>query len=63
MEIESTLRVTPHMLRNALGYKLVKTTPLTTIQQILRHDHVATTNIYTLTTQQDMEMALSNIEW
>lgn len=48
------------MLRNALGYKLVKTTPLTTIQQILRHDHVATTNIYTLTTQQDMAEAMAN---
>ncbi|MGV6937021.1 tyrosine-type recombinase/integrase [Paenibacillus sp. CMM36] len=57
------VKVTPHMLRHTLGYKLVKTTPLTTIQQILGHDHVATTNIYTLTTQQDMEMALSNIEW
>lgn len=57
------VEVTPHMLRHTLGYKLVKTTPLTTIQQILGHDHVSTTNIYTLTTQQDMEMALSNIEW
>lgn len=57
------VKVTPHMLRHTLGYKLVKTTPLTTIQQILGHDHVATTNIYTLTTQKDMEMALANIEW
>ncbi|WP_262384895.1 tyrosine-type recombinase/integrase [Paenibacillus terrae] len=57
------VKVTPHMLRHTLGYKLVKTTPLTTIQQILGHDHVATTNIYTLTTQQDMELALANIEW
>ncbi|WP_337460520.1 site-specific integrase [Paenibacillus polymyxa] len=57
------VKVTPHMLRHTLGYKLVKTTPLTTIQQILGHDHVATTNIYTLTTQQDMAEALANIEW
>lgn len=57
------VKVTPHMLRHTLGYKLVKTVPLTTIQQILGHDHVSTTNIYTLTTQQDMEMALANIEW
>jgi integrase/recombinase XerC len=57
------VRVTPHMLRHTLGYRLVKTTPLTTIQQILGHDNVSTTNIYTLTTQQDMENALSNLEW
>jgi integrase/recombinase XerC len=57
------VKVTPHMLRHTLGYKLVKTTPLTTIQQILGHDHVSTTNIYTLTTQQDMVEALANIEW
>ncbi|GLI10771.1 tyrosine recombinase XerC [Paenibacillus tyrfis] len=57
------VRVTPHMLRHTLAYRLVKTTPLTTIQQILGHDHVSTTNIYTLTTEQDMEMALMNIEW
>ncbi|KZE74378.1 recombinase XerC [Paenibacillus elgii] len=57
------VRVTPHMLRHTLAYRLVKTTPLTTIQQILGHDHISTTNIYTLTTEQDMEMALMNIEW
>ncbi|NHN34698.1 tyrosine-type recombinase/integrase [Paenibacillus sp. S3N08] len=57
------VKVTPHMLRHTLGYRLVKTTPLTTIQQILGHDHVSTTNIYTLTTEKDMEMALANIEW
>ncbi|PUA40655.1 recombinase XerC [Paenibacillus elgii] len=57
------VKVTPHMLRHTLAYRLVKTTPLTTIQQILGHDHVSTTNIYTLTTEQDMEMALTNIEW
>jgi len=57
------VKVTPHMLRHTVGYRLVKTTPLTTIQQILGHDNVSTTNIYTLTTQQDMEIALANIEW
>ncbi|WP_237763048.1 tyrosine-type recombinase/integrase [Paenibacillus sp. A3] len=57
------VKVTPHMLRHTLGYRLVKTIPLTTIQQILGHDNVSTTNIYTLTTQQDMETALMNIEW
>ncbi|MGF7050100.1 integrase/recombinase XerC [Paenibacillus sp. DS2015] len=57
------VKITPHMLRHTLGYRLVKTTPLTTIQQILGHDHVSTTNIYTLTTEKDMAEALANIEW
>lgn len=57
------VKVTPHMLRHTLGYRLVKSTPLTTIQQILGHDHVSTTNIYTLTTEKDMAEALANIEW
>lgn len=57
------VKVTPHMLRHTLGYRLIKNTPLTTIQQILGHDHVSTTNIYTLTTEKDMAEALANIEW
>lgn len=57
------VKVTPHMLRHTLGYRLIKSTPLTTIQQILGHDHVSTTNIYTLTTEKDMAEALANIEW
>lgn len=57
------VKVTPHMLRHTLGYRLVKTTPLTTIQQILGHDYVSTTNIYTLTTEKDMAEALSSLEW
>ncbi|CCC84556.1 hypothetical protein PPM_1619 [Paenibacillus polymyxa M1] len=33
---------------------------MTTIQQFLGHGHVAMTNIYTLTTQQDMAEAMAN---
>ena len=39
--------VTPHSLRHTLGYKLVKEgTAITTIQQILGHDNIMTTNLY-----------------
>jgi site-specific recombinase XerD len=56
--------VTPHKLRHTLGYTLVSQgTPLTTIQQILGHDHISTTNLYTMTTQKDMAEALASIEW
>lgn len=58
------VEVTPHRLRHTLGYKLVKEhTPITTIQQILGHDHIQTTNLYTVTTEQDKEDALEALEW
>ncbi len=58
------IEVSPHQLRHTLGYKLVKEgKPLTTIQQILGHDNIQTTNIYTLTTEQDKIVALEGLEW
>lgn len=56
--------VTPHRLRHTLGYKLVKEgTAITTIQQILGHDNIMTTNLYTVTTEQDMNDSLEALEW
>ena len=41
------LELTPHMLRHSVGYQLVKkNTPMTTIQQILGHESILTTNLY-----------------
>lgn len=58
------VEVSPHKLRHSLGYNLVKKrVPITTIQQIFGHDHVSTTNIYTLTTEKDMKEALENLDW
>ena len=58
------IEVTPHKLRHTLGYKLVKAgTAITTIQQILGHDNIMTTNLYTVTTEQDKEEALEALEW
>lgn len=56
--------ITPHKLRHTLGYKLVREgKPITTIQQILGHDNIQTTNIYTLTTERDKIEALEGLEW
>ncbi|WP_102400278.1 tyrosine-type recombinase/integrase [Haloimpatiens massiliensis] len=56
--------ITPHKLRHTLGYKLVREgKPITTIQQILGHDNIQTTNIYTLTTESDKIEALEGLEW
>ena len=56
--------VTPHRLRHSLGYRLVKEgTAITTIQEILGHESIMTTNLYTVTTEQDKVEALEALEW
>lgn len=59
------VEVTPHRVRHTLGYRLVKSknTAITTIQQILGHDSIMTTNLYTVTTEQDKVDALEALEW
>lgn len=58
------VEVTPHQLRHSLGYRLVKEkVEITTIQQILGHDNIQTTNLYTVTTEQDKVEALEALEW
>lgn len=58
------IAVTPHKLRHSLAYKLIKGgTPMTTIQQILGHESILTTNLYTQTTEQDKVEALAALAW
>ena len=57
-------KVTPHMLRHSLAYQLIKSgVAMTTIQQILGHESILTTNLYTQTTAQDKADALSMLVW
>ena len=61
---ELGIEVTPHKLRHSLAYTLVKSgTAMTTIQQILGHESILTTNLYTHTRQQDMADALAGLTW
>lgn len=61
---ELGIEVTPHKLRHSLAYTLVKSgTAMTTIQQILGHESILTTNLYTQTRQQDMAEALAGLSW
>ena len=49
------IKITPHMARHTLGYHLVKKQiEITTIQQILGHESIVTTNLYTRTPEKDM---------
>jgi site-specific recombinase XerD len=58
------INVTPHMLRHSLAYQLIKSgVAMTTIQQILGHESILTTNLYTQTTAQDKADALSALVW
>lgn len=58
------IKVTPHMARHTLGYHLVKKQiEITTIQQILGHESLVTTNLYTRTPENDMVEALEGLEW
>ena len=53
------IKVTPHMLRHSLAYQLIKSgVAMTTIQQILGHESILTTNLYTQTTAKDKVDAL-----
>ena len=58
------IKVTPHMLRHSLAYQLIKSgVAMTTIQQILGHESILTTNLYTQTTAQDKTNALMALVW
>lgn len=58
------IAVTPHKLRHSLAYTLIQSgTAMTTIQQILGHESILTTNLYTHTRQQDMAAALGGLRW
>ena len=61
---ELGIKVTPHMLRHSLAYRLIKTgTPMTTIKDILGHESILTTVLYTQTTEQDKADALQGLDW
>ena len=58
------IKVTPHKLRHSLAYQLIKSgVAMTTIQQILGHESILTTNLYTQTTAQDKADALTALAW
>lgn len=62
--LKAGVDITPHMLRHNVGYQLVKqNTPMTTIQQILGHESILTSMLYTQTTEQDKAEALMNLHW
>lgn len=59
--------VTPHRLRHTLATRLINVgTPITTLQKLLGHDHLSTTQIYArvydATVERDYRQAMSRLE-
>ena len=53
----------PHDLRHRFGYRMAQTTPLHRLAQIMGHDSLDTTMIYTQPTQHDLQAAVEEIAW
>lgn len=57
-----TRHVTPHMLRHTFATRLLRTTDLRTIQELLGHASITSTQIYTHITPEDMRDAVESID-
>lgn len=54
--------VNPHMLRHTFGTKLMRITSGRTVQELLGHKHLTSTQIYTHPNEQDKTKAISQLE-
>lgn len=55
--------VSPHDLRHRFGYQMAKQVPLHRLAQIMGHDSLNTTLIYTQGTQADLQREVEKIAW
>lgn len=55
--------ISPHDLRHRFGYQMAKKVPLHRLAQIMGHDSLNTTLIYTQGTQADLQSEVEKIAW
>ena len=57
------LDVSPHDLRHRFGYRMAESVPLHRLAQIMGHDSLDTTRLYTQETKRDLQQAVETIAW
>ena len=55
--------VSPHDLRHRFGYRMAASVPLHRLAQLMGHDSLNTTMIYTSGTKSDLQQAVETIAW
>lgn len=55
--------VSPHDLRHRFGYRMAATVPLHRLAQLMGHDSLDTTMLYTQATRQDLQHDIERIAW
>jgi integrase len=56
------IKLYPHMLRHTCATKLMRITDMPTVQKILGHKHLSSTEIYTHPNSEDMDIAIKSME-
>jgi len=55
-------RINPHMLRHTFGSNLLRVTNIRTVQELLGHDYVTSTQIYTHPNEDDKKKAIEDLQ-